>query len=121
MPSIHIDNSAASLTFPLTNANVHTPSVAVLQSQLRDLQSRYDHLVEVKAKAALRYRQDYRKWRNFKQWLTKLDKGEVSDMISPRRREVGCEDKACKLSVLFISFFARVYTHLLAWILRLLM
>jgi hypothetical protein len=53
-----------------------------LQAQLADLQSRYDRLSEAKAKAASRHRADYKKWKDFKDWLYKS--GTSGSLASPK-------------------------------------
>ncbi|KAI5983829.1 hypothetical protein EDD15DRAFT_2126533, partial [Pisolithus albus] len=40
-----------------------------LQAELDSLRTRYDELRKVSDRAAERYKSDYQKWRNFKQWL----------------------------------------------------
>lgn len=40
-----------------------------LQEELDTLRKRYDELKEAKDRAALRYKEDYRKWKTFKQWF----------------------------------------------------
>ena len=73
-------------------ANLQT-TISSLQTQLVDLQSRYDRLSEAKAKAAARHRADYKKWKDFKDWLYKSStsgslapaKGGLN--ISPKKRK----------------------------------
>ena len=68
-------------------------TISSLQTQLADLQSRYDRLSEAKAKAAARHRADYKKWKDFKDWLYKSStsgslapaKGGLT--ISPKKRK----------------------------------
>lgn len=62
-----------------------------LQTQLVELQSRYDRLSEAKAKAAARHLDDYQKWKDFKDWLSSTSgsltrtKGGLN--ISPKKRK----------------------------------
>lgn len=68
-------------------------TISSLQMQLSDLQSRYNRLSEAKAKAAARHRADYKKWKDFKDWLYKSStsgslapaKGGLT--ISPKKRK----------------------------------
>ncbi|KAF8227220.1 hypothetical protein L208DRAFT_1433702 [Tricholoma matsutake] len=46
-----------------------------LSQEMSQLQSRYDALSEVKERAAERYKNDYQKWRKFKNWLFKDEEG----------------------------------------------
>ncbi|EPQ58530.1 hypothetical protein GLOTRDRAFT_120220 [Gloeophyllum trabeum ATCC 11539] len=48
--------------------------ISALQNQLKQLQDKYDALLSVKERAAARYKSDYQKWKNFKQWLFEDDK-----------------------------------------------
>ncbi|KZT20253.1 hypothetical protein NEOLEDRAFT_1245327 [Neolentinus lepideus HHB14362 ss-1] len=43
--------------------------VAALEQELKQLQDRYDALLGAKEKVTARYRSDYKKWKNFKEWL----------------------------------------------------
>lgn len=67
--------------------------MASLQTQLVELQSRYDRLSEVKAKAAARHRADYKKWKEFKDWLYQssatgsLTQARGGLNLSPRKRK----------------------------------
>lgn len=45
--------------------------VSSLQAELSHLQHRYDALLAAKERAAARYKADYKKWRDFKLWLSK--------------------------------------------------
>lgn len=45
--------------------------VSSLQAELSHLQRRYDALLASKERAASRYKADYKKWRDFKLWLSK--------------------------------------------------
>jgi len=68
-------------------------TLPALQTQLTDLQSRYDRLSEAKAKAAARHRADYKKWKDFKDWLYKsstsgsLTPAKGGPNISPKKRK----------------------------------
>ena len=68
-------------------------TISSLQTQLADLKSRYDRLSEAKAKAAARHRADYKKWKDFKDWLYKsstsgsLTPGKGGLNISPKKRK----------------------------------
>lgn len=80
-----------------SDSNPATPdkqtTVSSLQTQLAELQSRYDRLSEAKAKAGARHRADYKKWKDFKDWLYKSStsspitpaKGGLT--ISPKKRK----------------------------------
>ena len=78
-------NSASPIDLQIT--------ISSLQTQLSELQSRYDRLSEAKAKAAARHRADYKKWKDFKDWLYKSStsgslvptKGSLP--ISPKKRK----------------------------------
>ena len=67
-------------------------SISSLQMQLAELQSRYERLSEAEAEAAARHRTDYKKWKEFKDWLYEPSasgsptprKGEMN--ISPEKR-----------------------------------
>ncbi|TFY51357.1 hypothetical protein EVG20_g11036, partial [Dentipellis fragilis] len=58
-------NTSSDPTDPSTNA----PSSDEIQTQLTDLQSRYDALVETHKAATSKYTTDLRKWRRFKLWI----------------------------------------------------
>lgn len=64
-----------------------------LHVQLTELQSRYDRLSEAKAKAAARHRADYKKWKDFKDWLYKsstsdsLAQANGGLNVSPKKRK----------------------------------
>ncbi|KIK24935.1 hypothetical protein PISMIDRAFT_677712 [Pisolithus microcarpus 441] len=53
----------------LTNTPNLLAQVQKLQAELDSLRTRYDELRKVSDRAAERYKSDYQKWRNFKQWL----------------------------------------------------
>lgn len=65
---------------------VNTPAnVLSLQLELNDLQARYDSLLEAKEKAAARYKNDYKKWRDFKREIHgKLARGDAREFKSLR-------------------------------------
>lgn len=71
----------------------NTPaSVASLRLELKDLQRRYDSLLEAKEKAAARYKSDYKKWKDFKKEIHKQlmrdgKHGYVSGRSFAKRRE----------------------------------
>ncbi|TFK67185.1 hypothetical protein BDN72DRAFT_843358 [Pluteus cervinus] len=48
------------------------------EKQLAQLQARYDALLQVKERASARYKQDFRKWRDFRDWLFK-EEGEAKE------------------------------------------
>lgn len=52
-----------------TNTPNLVEQVQKLQAELGSLRSRYDDLRKTSDRAAERYKSDYRKWKNFKQWL----------------------------------------------------
>ncbi|KAI6118741.1 DNA repair protein endonuclease SAE2/CtIP C-terminus-domain-containing protein [Pisolithus croceorrhizus] len=58
----------AELGRPTDTPNLLT-QVQKLQAELDSLRSRYDELRKASDRAAERYKSDYQKWRNFKQWL----------------------------------------------------
>lgn len=80
------DSNATSTVDPQT-------TTASLQTQLLELQSRYDRLSEAKAKAAARHRADYKKWKEFKDWLYQssatgsLTQAKGGLNLSPRKRK----------------------------------
>ncbi|KAH7909274.1 hypothetical protein BJ138DRAFT_1155670, partial [Hygrophoropsis aurantiaca] len=70
--------------------------------ELSHLQQQYDALLEVKNRAAIRYKLDYKKWRNFKRWLHDSQRreggGEVclpsdSDANRQEPRKASAKDK----------------------------
>ena len=86
VPSSSSDSNPASTTDPQT-------TVSSLQTQLAELRSRYDRLSEAKAKAAARHSADYKKWRDFKDWLYKSSTSSSlmpingGPSISPKKRK----------------------------------
>jgi hypothetical protein len=71
-----------------------TPSSSRLARELADLRARYDALVTVKERAAIRYKEDYQKWHRFKQWLFREDqdgKEVQKDMNREERRRSEAE------------------------------
>ncbi|KAF9784517.1 DNA repair protein endonuclease SAE2/CtIP C-terminus-domain-containing protein [Thelephora terrestris] len=85
-------SSSSSDSNSTPTADVPT-TISSLQTQLAELQSRYDRLFEAKAKAASRHRADYKKWKDFKDWLYKssasgsLTPGKGGTNISPKKRK----------------------------------
>ena len=85
-------SSSSSDSNPTSTADLQA-TITSLQTQLTELQSRYDRLSEAKAKAAARHRADYKKWKDFKDWLYKSStsdsltqaKGGLS--VSPKKRK----------------------------------
>ncbi|KAH7905815.1 DNA repair protein endonuclease SAE2/CtIP C-terminus-domain-containing protein [Hygrophoropsis aurantiaca] len=75
--------------------------ITSLQRELSHLQQQYDVLLEVKNRAAIRYKLDYKKWRNFKRWLhdsQRREGGEVclpsdSDANRQEPRKVSAKDR----------------------------
>lgn len=70
---------------PPTDAETLRSQVANLRTELDDLRARYDTLYEAHNRAGERYKADYKKWREFKQWLFKdADKDEhVHSSLKP--------------------------------------
>ena len=85
-------SSSSSDSNSISTADVPA-TISSLQTQLAELQSRYDRLSEAKAKAASRHRADYKKWKDFKDWLYKssasgsLTPGKGGMNISPKKRK----------------------------------
>lgn len=70
-PHSPLSPSSARIT-DLTQPAAH---VAALQAQLADLRERYEHLAETKEKLSGRYKEDFRKWKSFKTWVSTSDQG----------------------------------------------
>ncbi|KAF8066545.1 DNA repair protein endonuclease SAE2/CtIP C-terminus-domain-containing protein [Lyophyllum atratum] len=51
------------------DASKYKSAIARLSQQLKQLQERFDALVDVKERAAERYKLDYAKWRRFRNWI----------------------------------------------------
>lgn len=92
-PALIAPSSSSSSDSNSTSAADPQATIFSLQTQLSELQSRYDRLSEAKAKAAARHRADYKKWKDFKDWLYKSStsgsltqtKGGLN--ISPKKRK----------------------------------
>jgi hypothetical protein len=70
-PALIVPSSSSSSDSNPTSTTDLQTTISSLQTQLAELQSRYDRLSEAKAKAAARHRADYKKWKDFKDWLYK--------------------------------------------------
>ena len=92
LPPALIAPSSSSSSDSNPAADLQT-TISSLQTQLGDLRSRYDRLSEAKAKAAARHRADYKKWKDFKDWLYKSSTGgsltpaKGGLNISPKKRK----------------------------------
>jgi len=67
---IALSSSSSSDSKSTSTADPQT-TVSSLHTRLTELQYRYDRLSEAKAKAAARHRADYKKWKDFEDWLYK--------------------------------------------------
>jgi hypothetical protein len=92
-PAIIAPSSSSSSDSNSTSPTDLQITISSLQTQLSELQSRYDRLSEAKAKAAARHRVDYNKWKDFKDWLYKSSTGgslaptNGAMNISPKKRK----------------------------------
>ncbi|KAH7918521.1 hypothetical protein BV22DRAFT_982951, partial [Leucogyrophana mollusca] len=69
--------------------------IASLQAELAHLQKQYDSLLEVKERAARRYKLDYKKWRDFKRWLHDNHRKEEARMsLADEDRETSSKPSA---------------------------
>lgn len=76
-----------------SNSAPSSPSTSRLTRELLQLQGRYDALLEVKERAAARYKKDYQKWHHFKQWLFQ-DGQEEKDLKGDISKEQHLRNKA---------------------------
>ena len=92
-PALIAPSSSSSSDSNSTSATDLQATISSLQTQVAELQSRYDRLSEAKAKAAARHRADYKKWKDFKDWLYKSSTSSSSSpskgglSISPKKRK----------------------------------
>ena len=92
-PALIAPSSSSSSESNSTPAPDLQTTISSLQTQLVDLQSRYHRLSEAKAKAASRHRADYKKWKDFKDWLYQSNaSGSLASPksgmnISPKKRK----------------------------------
>ena len=92
-PALIVSSSSSSSDSNSTSTLDLQTTISSLQTQLAELQSRYDRLSEAKAKAAARHRADYNKWKDFKDWLyksstsTPLAPSKGAMDISPKKRK----------------------------------
>ncbi|KIJ60659.1 hypothetical protein HYDPIDRAFT_72183, partial [Hydnomerulius pinastri MD-312] len=71
--------------------------VANLQAELYGLRARYDMLLEAKNRAARRYKDDYKKWRDFKRWLTEDMKKDDEVKLVLKASDLDAYNKASAL------------------------
>lgn len=102
-PAIIVPSSSSSSDSNATNATSTTDlptTISSLKTQLAELQSRYDRLSEAKAKAAARHRADYKKWKDFKDWLYKSS---TSSSLAPTKGGLNISPKKRKAIVAGIT------------------
>ncbi|KAG6873164.1 hypothetical protein C0995_002013 [Termitomyces sp. Mi166 len=70
-------------------------TISRLEQELKQLQDRYDDLLDVKERAAERYKLDYARWKKVKEWI--FDEGKQSDENKENEEGVSKEEKKRRL------------------------